>query len=92
MPTVKYADIPYRVIINFIEHKNIISLLLNKKATIYFIGNYFYKNKLEQSNMHFFETFDSFAETASQLNSENTTILIKGSRGMALERFLEYLK
>lgn len=77
---------------SFIEHKNIISLLLNKKATIYFIGNYFYKNKLEQSNMHFFETFDSFKETASQLKFDNSTILIKGSRGMALERFLEYLK
>jgi len=77
---------------SLIEHKNIISLLLNKKATIYFIGNYFYKNKLEQSNMHFFETFDSFKETASQLKFDNSTILIKGSRGMALERFLEYLK
>ncbi|MEY3499030.1 MAG: UDP-N-acetylmuramoyl-tripeptide--D-alanyl-D-alanine ligase [Bacteroidota bacterium] len=77
---------------SLIEHKNIISLLLNKKATIYFIGNYFYKNKLKQSNMHFFETFDSFKETASQLKFDNSTILIKGSRGMALERFLEYLK
>ena len=77
---------------SLVEHKNIVSLLLNKNVTTYFIGNHFYRNKLEQSNMHFFETFDSFAETASQLNSENTTILIKGSRGMALERFLEYLK
>jgi UDP-N-acetylmuramoyl-tripeptide--D-alanyl-D-alanine ligase len=75
------------------EHKNIVSLLLNKKnVTTYFIGNHFYKSKLDQSNMHFFETFDSFTETASQLKFENTTILIKGSRGMALERLLDYLK
>lgn len=77
---------------SLVEHKNIVSLLLNKNVTTYFIGNHFYRNILEQSNMHFFETFDSFAETASQLKFENTTILIKGSRGMALERFLEYLK
>ena len=74
------------------EHKNIVDLLTNQKnVTTYFIGNYFFKSKLEQSNMHFFETFDSFTETASKLKFENATLLIKGSRGMALERLLEYI-
>ena len=74
------------------EHKNIVDLLTNQKnVTTYFIGNYFFKSKLEQSNMHFFETFDSFTENASKLKFENATLLIKGSRGMALERLLEYI-
>ena len=74
------------------EHKNIVDLLTNQKnVTTYFIGNYFFKSKLEQSHMHFFETFDSFTETASKLKFENATLLIKGSRGMALERLLEYI-
>ncbi len=74
------------------EHKNIVDLLTNQKnVTTYFIGNYFFKSKLEQSHMNFFETFDSFTETASKLKFENATLLIKGSRGMALERLLEYI-
>ena len=74
------------------EHKNIVDLLTNQKnVTTYFIGNYFFKSKLEHSHMNFFETFDSFTETASKLKFENATLLIKGSRGMALERLLEYI-
>lgn len=77
---------------SIVEHKNIVELLLKEnKISTYFIGSHFYKNKCEHPNLHFFETFDDFSAIASQLKFENATLLIKGSRGMALERFLRFL-
>lgn len=74
------------------EHKHVISLLKNKKdVQTYFVGKDFYANKLEKENLFFFPTFDKFAEDLKGKKLENNTILIKGSRGMALERTLELL-
>jgi predicted component of viral defense system (DUF524 family) len=42
--------------------------------------------KIEREHFHFYETFDSFSNEFKQHQFQNTTILIKGSRGMALER------
>jgi UDP-N-acetylmuramoyl-tripeptide--D-alanyl-D-alanine ligase len=77
---------------SLIEHKNIVNLLLNDEKTIcYFIGNDFYHNKMEKNNFNFYETFESFSEVLKENKLEHKMILIKGSRGMALERTLEYL-
>ncbi|MFT3795205.1 UDP-N-acetylmuramoyl-tripeptide--D-alanyl-D-alanine ligase [Flavobacterium sp.] len=74
------------------EHKNIVGLLSHQgQANCYFIGKDFYANKTDQPNFHFFETFDELAAHLKQTAFENKTILIKGSRGMALERILEFL-
>ena len=74
------------------EHKGIRNLLSNEsQVTIFFIGNDFYQNKIEKENLHFYETFDSFLVDFKKLQFENHTILIKGSRGMAMERILEFL-
>ncbi|MBA9074829.1 UDP-N-acetylmuramoyl-tripeptide--D-alanyl-D-alanine ligase [Flavobacterium gossypii] len=74
------------------EHKHIVALLKNEKeATTYFIGKDFYSNKLDKKNLLFFETFDEFSEAFTKEKIENKTMLIKGSRGMALERTLELL-
>lgn len=74
------------------EHKSIIDLASKDQNTqFYFIGKDFYTNKVEKEKMHFFENFDALAEELTQNKIENTTILIKGSRGMALERSLELL-
>lgn len=74
------------------EHKHIVVLLKNEKeVTAYFIGKDFYSNKLDKKNLFFFETFDEFSEAFREEKMENKTMLIKGSRGMALERTLELL-
>lgn len=74
------------------EHQNIVSLFKDDfSVDCYFVGKDFYANKIEQSNLFFYENFESLSEVLKNLSFENTTILIKGSRGMALERTLECL-
>jgi UDP-N-acetylmuramoyl-tripeptide--D-alanyl-D-alanine ligase len=74
------------------EHKSIVNVLLNENhIDCCFVGNDFYTNKVDKSNFHFFKTFEDFSDFLKERNVENSTILIKGSRGMALERTLEIL-
>lgn len=74
------------------EHKIIIDSLLNQnKCICYLIGKHFYENKVSSDNIHFFETFDAFVAYLKTIQFNDNTILIKGSRGMALERTLEYI-
>jgi UDP-N-acetylmuramoyl-tripeptide--D-alanyl-D-alanine ligase len=47
--------------------------------------------KIEREHFHFYETFDSFSNDFKQHQFQNKIILIKGSRGMALERSLELI-
>ena len=77
---------------SFEEHKAILNLLLDAKdVSFHFVGKEFYRLRLKSNNFHFFETFDAFAQHLNGLNIENSSILIKGSRGMALERVLQFL-
>ncbi len=72
------------------EHKNIVDLLKNQiEVQTYFVGKDFYANKIQSDFMHFFETFETFAEAFAKAKIQHKTMLIKGSRGMALERVLE---
>jgi len=75
------------------EHKGVVDLLGNEKnIECYFIGNDFFKNKSDQQHFQFYATFDEFATIVlKQQHFQNKMILIKGSRGMALERVLELL-
>lgn len=74
------------------EHKGIVMLLENeKKMKCYFIGSAFYENRTQQSNFYFYESFEKFSNDLPLAGFVNSTILIKGSRGMALERTLELL-
>lgn len=74
------------------EHKELINSLL-KEDTVqcFFIGSAFYGNKIDKNNFHFYDSFDSFSAFLKDNKIEEATILIKGSRGMALERSLVYL-
>ncbi len=77
---------------SLVEHKAIVdSLLYDNQLNCCFVGNDFYKNKVEKENFNFFKTFDDFSEFIKSQIIENKIILIKGSRGMALERTLEFL-
>lgn len=77
---------------SFEEHKTIVNSLLNAKdVSCYFIGKEFYVNKSDENNFHFYESFESFSNYLKDIKIENSSILIKGSRGMALERVLNFL-
>ena len=75
------------------EHKIIVDSLINQnESTVYLIGKSFFGNFISHEKLYFFETFEDFAEYL-KVNKfkEESTILIKGSRGMALERTLDYI-
>lgn len=74
------------------EHEKVIETLKEQNnITCYFIGNDFYTNKIKKNNFHFFDTFTSFTNSFTKQIPKNGLILIKGSRGMALERVLDLL-
>jgi len=74
------------------EHQNIITFLNeNKLGTCYLIGNIFFKTNSTNTQIHQFTDFDSLKEQLQNMSFNNCTILIKASRGMALERILEYI-
>ena len=74
------------------EHKAIVDLLSNEKKTVsYFIGKEFYDNRIDKKDFHFYDTFESFSNHLQENKIENSYLLIKGSRGMALERTLDFL-
>ena len=74
------------------EHKTIVNLLADaSNIKTYFVGKYFYYNKINKQNLYFYESYESFIEDFKEVHPENTIILIKGSRGMALERVLDFI-
>jgi UDP-N-acetylmuramoyl-tripeptide--D-alanyl-D-alanine ligase len=74
------------------EHKAIVDLLSNENIVkCYFIGAAFYANKRKNNNFWFCNTFEEFSNDLQTTEFKDSTILIKGSRGMALERTLEFL-
>ncbi|MES2575796.1 MAG: UDP-N-acetylmuramoyl-tripeptide--D-alanyl-D-alanine ligase [Bacteroidota bacterium] len=74
------------------EHQAIVnSLSTQEEVYCYFIGKEFYACQKDKNNFQFYETFESFSEYLKELKIENAYILIKGSRGMALERTLNFL-
>lgn len=74
------------------EHRNIAGLLTGQNdIEAYFIGNDFYTVKEDVPHVKFYQDFDSFKNDFSKLHISCKTILIKGSRGMALEKALDIL-
>ena len=77
---------------SFKEHQTIVNMFLNQNNVIvYFVGQEFYNHQISSNNIHFFDSFDSFSEYFRSQKTQNSSILIKGSRGMALERTLPFL-
>jgi UDP-N-acetylmuramoyl-tripeptide--D-alanyl-D-alanine ligase len=74
------------------EHKTTVDQLKQlKNIETFFIGKDFYQNKIESTHLHFYENFEQFSEYIKNKNIKYSFILIKGSRGMALERTLEVI-
>ena len=77
---------------SLMEHKSIVELVTtNNSVTTYFIGKDFYANKIENENCYFFISYEDFTEYFKEVKINHYLILIKGSRGMALERTLQLL-
>lgn len=70
------------------EHQKIAELAtsLNFK-NVYLIGKAFSTTSVK--NAFIFDNFETFKNSKNYLNIKDSTILIKGSRGMALERILD---
>ena len=73
----------HQAIVDYVEHQNF--------DLTFLVGNHFYGTTTKSKNIHLFESFESFSKHLSTLKLEKSHILIKGSRGMALERSLEFL-
>jgi UDP-N-acetylmuramoyl-tripeptide--D-alanyl-D-alanine ligase len=74
------------------EHQNIVSYLENNyKGTCYLVGENFNKTTVNFSTIYKFKTFEELKTSLVKTMITNQYILIKGSRGMALERVLKYL-
>ena len=74
------------------EHLEIVNqAILTKGCVFYFIGSHFFEQKIAHSTFLFFETFKELQSHLEETTISNTSILIKGSRGMALERVLELI-
>lgn len=74
------------------EHEELIkSLLKTSEIECYFIGKAFFESKIKNENFNYFKNFTDFSQYLQEIKFNNRTILIKGSRGMALERTLNYI-
>lgn len=72
------------------EHKLIFSLTEKLNLEAYFIGEHFFKIKPEASTS-FFKSFNDLEAFIKNKKVTEKTVLIKGSRGMALERILNLI-
>lgn len=72
------------------EHKLIFLLTEKLNLEAYFIGEHFFKIKPEASTS-FFKSFNDLEAFIKNKNVTEKTVLIKGSRGMALERILNLI-
>jgi UDP-N-acetylmuramoyl-tripeptide--D-alanyl-D-alanine ligase len=74
------------------EHKSIVQLVRqNQDGTTFFVGDSFFANKIEQPNLFFYQTFEDFSNFIQHHQPNHSLILIKGSRGMSLERTLDFI-
>ncbi|MCF6167968.1 UDP-N-acetylmuramoyl-tripeptide--D-alanyl-D-alanine ligase [Lutibacter sp.] len=73
------------------EHQKIVDLVTKYNfSKVYLIGKEFTSTKVK--NILVYNNFEAFKNSTKDLNFNTpATILIKGSRGMALERILEFL-
>lgn len=74
------------------EHLEVINKgVLAKNCMFYFVGSHFFEQNKAHPNFKFFETFHDLQLHLENITISNTSILIKGSRGMALEQVLKFI-
>ena len=77
----KYSEVEHNKIAQYAADSNI--------DEVFLIGSNFSKVSIE--NIHIFTDYHEFIQSAHLIETNQSTILIKGSRGMALERLIEDL-
>ncbi|TBW27388.1 UDP-N-acetylmuramoyl-tripeptide--D-alanyl-D-alanine ligase [Gramella sp. KN1008] len=75
------AETEHQVIANFVENSNF--------SETYLLGDNFKRTNTSSDFIFKFKSMDSLKQHLEETNFENCYFLIKGSRGMALERALE---
>ncbi|MFN3969120.1 UDP-N-acetylmuramoyl-tripeptide--D-alanyl-D-alanine ligase [Flavobacterium sp.] len=74
------------------EHKFIVDFLAKESSfECHLVGKDFFANAIKSQWLHFYPTFDDFTKVLSDHAFSHKILLIKGSRGMALERTLEFI-
>lgn len=74
------------------EHQQLVQRLSGvPDVRCFFVGKAFFDCRIVQDNFQFYATFDGFSAYLIDHPFSDATLLIKGSRGMALERTLNYL-
>lgn len=77
---------------SFQEHEIIVNLLANQTDIVcHFVGADFFANSKMRDNLFFHKDFADLTTKLKSKSISRNTILIKGSRGMALERVLEII-
>lgn len=79
----KDAEKEHQAIANLASKLNINEVIL--------VGKHFYETKNESKNIKTFKSFEALKNGIDINNTKKTAVLIKGSRGMALERILDLL-
>jgi len=75
------------------EHQDLVTYLENLNfSRVFLVGTNFKKAKANSSKIQQFEKYPELEEAIISSDLQNTKILIKGSRGMALERLLDVFK
>ncbi len=75
-----------------IEHQNIVDLLENTNLSkAYVVGSNFGETKTNSSDIVILNSYEELNRILLNKSFENCTILIKGSRGMAMERIIDLL-
>jgi UDP-N-acetylmuramoyl-tripeptide--D-alanyl-D-alanine ligase len=70
------------------EHQNVVNLAEQLGIEAILIGENFYETN---TNFNRYKSYESFKAGFKQVSLDNSVVLIKGSRGMKLERILELL-
>jgi len=75
------------------EHQDLVTYLENLNfSRVFLVGTNFKKAKANSPKIQQFEKFQELEEAIISTDLQNTKVLIKGSRGMALERLLDVFK
>lgn len=74
------------------EHQSVIDLAKSLDfSQLYLVGNHFFEHHQNYSNILFFKDFERLTIHLEDNPIKQSTVLVKGSRGMALERLLEFI-
>ena len=73
------------------EHQDIVDLIDNKNyKKVYLVGNIFFNCKSKEVHIEKFKSLDEMSKSINLNDLHSMNILIKGSRGIGLEKLLNY--